>query len=225
MNRVIAVVEGQTEQTFVRDILAPQLAHQNIWLTAQLIGKRGHKGGIGEFSRAQNDILRLLKQDQTIIVTTMFDFYGMPLSWPGREAANNLPFEQKPLIVEQEIKKIITESFGSNLPKNRFIPYIQMHEYEALLFSKPSAISQVMNNQKALPELQRIYDEFQNPEKINDHPQTAPSKRITKIFPRFKKPIHGFIAVKKIPFELILDKCLHFRYWVEQLKEISQSYN
>lgn len=71
MNRVITIVEGETEQQFVKKILAPYLAQTNVFVTARLIGKPGHKGGIGNWPCAKKEICALLKQDQNIICTTM----------------------------------------------------------------------------------------------------------------------------------------------------------
>ncbi len=221
MNRIIAVVEGQTEQTFIRDILAPRLANQRIYITAQLIGRPGHKGGIGPFPRASADILRLIKQDRQLFVTTMFDFYGMPTTWPGRSEANNLPFEKRASHVEIAIYKKIAQELGDDFQPNRFIPYVQMHEYEALLFSMPSAITRVMNSNSALSILEEIKDQFKNPEAINDSPETAPSKRLARIFPKFRKPIHGVSIAKKIPFEILLDECSHFQCWIQRLEKLT----
>ena len=104
MNRVVAVVEGQTEQGFVRDVLAPLLATKNIYMTARLVGKPGHKGGDCRYTRAKRDILLLLRQEADTVVTTMFDFYALPDSWPGRTAARQAPFAQKASIVETAVK-------------------------------------------------------------------------------------------------------------------------
>src|SRR5260221_5145423 len=72
--RVIAVVEGHTEQPFVREVLAPWLGDRRVYMSARLVGKPGQKGGVGEYTRAKKDIVALLKQPGTL-VTTMFDFY------------------------------------------------------------------------------------------------------------------------------------------------------
>lgn len=39
------IVEGQTEQTFVRELLAPHLGHHGVFAVPRLVGKPGHKGG------------------------------------------------------------------------------------------------------------------------------------------------------------------------------------
>jgi len=83
--QIYIIVEGQTEQTFVRDILAPHMAHKGIYLSAALIGKPGHKGGNISFDRAKTDIGNFLRQRQDIYISTMFDFYRIDNEWPGRD--------------------------------------------------------------------------------------------------------------------------------------------
>jgi hypothetical protein len=82
MVRVHVLVEGQTEETFVKSVLQAHLDQYEICLFPRLIGKPGHKGGIGEYPRARRDILTTLKQDAGAFCTTMFDYYAMPDSWP-----------------------------------------------------------------------------------------------------------------------------------------------
>ena len=67
---VVIIVEGQTEQTFVKYVLAPEMASKNIFLHPALIGKPGQKGGGIRFDRAKNDIGVFLKQRPNIYVYT-----------------------------------------------------------------------------------------------------------------------------------------------------------
>ena len=90
---IYIVVEGQTEQTFVRDVLAPQMADKGIYLHPVLIGKPGHKGGDFRFDRAKNDIGNFLRQRTDTYVSTMFDFIRIDSKWPGRaEVRRYIPF-------------------------------------------------------------------------------------------------------------------------------------
>src|SRR5271165_4450886 len=95
MSRVLAVVEGQTEQAFVRDMLAPSLAARGVYLSARVVGRPGHKGGDCRYERVRRDVLVLLRQEFDTVVTTMFDFYALPNSWPGRAEAKKLPHQAK----------------------------------------------------------------------------------------------------------------------------------
>lgn len=214
MSRVIAVVEGQTEQAFVRGVLAPWLGTRNVFLSPCLVGKPGRKGGVGPYLRAKMDILNLLKQESDTIVTTMFDFYGMPTNWPRRDEAAQALHDQKASIVEDALKTDINLAFQGRLDPRRFIPYVQMYEFEALLFSKPEKIAEVVGKPKLTQHLQDIRNGFDCPEQINDDPSTAPSKRIARFFPKYQKLLHGSIAAERIGIEVMLAECPHFQDWL-----------
>jgi hypothetical protein len=218
MNRVLAVVEGQTEQTFVREVLAPVLAVCGVYLTARLVGKPGHKGGVGRYERARKDFVALLKQEEGTIVTSMFDYYGMPESWPGRRRANRVRHDQKARIVEGAIKEDIARTLGRTFDQRRLMPYVQMHEFESLLFSEPSALGRVMREPESAQQLQQMRDEFETPEEINDNPVTAPSKRIERLFPSYRKALHGILAAERIALEVMRSECPHFHDWLTALE-------
>lgn len=220
MSRVIAVVEGQTERTFIQSVLAPWLGYRGVVLSARLVGKPGSKGGATSFRRAQNDMLSLLKQESDTYVTTMFDFYGMPEEWPGRGEAKRLSHHNKAPHVEQAIKDTVLAEFESGIDRRRLFPYIQMHEFEALLFSEPSALSHVMLDPHAEKKLRAIRDRFNTPEQINDSPITAPSKRISRLFQNYRKPLHGLLASRKITIEVMRKECPHFGEWVAAMEEL-----
>ena len=146
----------------------------------------------------------------------MFDFYGMPDSWPGRKEAKSLPHDQKAPKVETALAQDIVKSLPNIDPK-RFIPYVQMYEFEALLFTRPAVIGEISGNKKIIPVLQKVRDNVQTPEHINDGPETAPSKQIISQFKGYNKVLYGSIAAKRISVKDIVACCPHFRYWIEQL--------
>ncbi len=222
MNRVIAVVEGVTEQTFIKTVLAPQLALQGVLITARLVGKPGHKGGVGEFDRARRDIVAVLRQETAVFCTTMFDYYGMPYSWPQRSLASSVPFEKKAALVEEAILQAVAQAMGKDFHLSRFIPYVQMHEFEALLFSDPDILAQAMHLSHKVTELHKIEADFDSPEMINDHFETAPSKRLEKLFPSYNKVIDGTLAAQRISLSSMRQKCLHFAAWLTKLEELGK---
>ncbi len=221
MSRVVAVVEGRTEQVFVRDVLAPHLAEHGVYLTARLVGKPGRKGGVGEYKRARKDFLALLKQERETPVTSMFDFYGMPESWPGRRNAKGAPQDRKAQIVEEAIREDVAGVVGGRFDARRFLPYVQLHEYEALLFSQPSALSQVTRAPDFENRLQTMRDEFRTPEEIDDDLESAPSKRIKKLFPYYNKTLHGILAAKRTTIGTMRSQCPHFDEWVTALNRLA----
>ena len=220
MSRVLAVVEGQTEQAFVRDLLAPSLAARGVYLSARVVGRPGHKGGDCRYSRVRRDMLVLLRQESDAVVTTMFDFYALPNSWPGRTKAKRLPHNAKAASVESAVKEDITSELGTSFDPSRFCPYIQMHEFESLLFSSPQTVCEVLRSPGSANEIQAIRDEFESPEEINDNAQTAPSKRLLQVFGDYRKRLHGLIAAKKMGLEIMRDQCPHFAQWITLLESM-----
>jgi hypothetical protein len=216
MSKVIAVVEGATEQTFVREVLAPWLWNASrVELVASAAGKPGKKGG-NSYGKVKRDIINHLRNPHFAVVTTFFDFYGMPPKWPGRTEARKKSHANKPLTVEKAIRDDIESDVGTELiPK--LLPYIQMHEFEALLFSEPAALSEVMRNEASEEKLIAIRREFGTPEEINDSPETAPSKRVESIFRFYRKPLHGVLAAKRITIDKMTSECPHFKQWVTAL--------
>ena len=222
MSRVIAVVEGQTEQDFVRDLLSPWLAAKGVYIFPRLVGKPGHKGGVGEYERARRDILLLLKQEQGTTITTMYDFYGMPDSWPGRSQAKTVALQDKPKIVERAIKEDIASRMGPSFDDQRIHPYVQMHEFEALLFSRPATICETLLSLESEPVILAIRKTFSTPEDIDDNPETAPSKRLLRVFPGYQKRLHGLIAVKRMGIDPLLSECPHFSQWIHTMRGLGE---
>ena len=219
MVRVYVLVEGQTEETFVKSVLQPHFNGRDIYLFPRLIGKPGHRGGIGEYPRARRDILHTLKQDAGAFCTTMFDYYGMPDSWPDREAARHKPLAEKPATIEDAILADISNELVEGYNCVRCIPYVQMHEFEALLFSSPKLLADGLELRNE-SEVQRIRDQFQSPEEINDSQQTAPSKRIRGLNAGYSKVTDGVLISQKIGLNAMRAECPHFNEWIEKLQTL-----
>lgn len=224
MIRVHVLVEGQTEETFVRNVLLPHLLPLQVYLYPRQFGKPGHRGGIGEYQRARRDILTTLKQDTIAFCTTLFDYYGMPDSWPQREATRKKSFAEKPVTIEQAMLSDVVSALGQGFDACRFIPYVQMHEFEALLFSDPSSLA----NGLELPndtEIWHIRSGFQSPEEINDCQETAPSKRILRLNSGYSKVTDGVMISQKIGLPTIRSQCAHFNEWIRRLESLAESSN
>jgi hypothetical protein len=220
MIRVHVLVEGQTEETFVKSVLQPYFNQHETYLYPRLLGKPGHKGGIGEYARARQDILIMLKQDAGVFCTTMFDYYGMPNSWPNRETARQRPFAERPGVIEQAILVDISAVLGGSFNCARLIPYVQMHEFEALLFSDPKLLADGL----ALADdaaVRGIRDHFDSPEEINDSHQAAPSKRILGLKPGYAKVLDGVRISQKIGLTTMRTQCPHFNEWIGKLEALA----
>jgi len=218
MNRVRVLVEGQTEQDFIRYILKPYFDTRQVYLHAV---KLRRQGGITRYAKAKDVIVRSLKEDAALICTTMVDFYGMPADWPGRDQANLcLSCAEKADIVEGGILKDIAGHLGNSFNPNRLRPYVQMHEFEALLFSSPATLAESLGIEKSIPAFMAIRNEFSNPEEINDDYDKCPSRQIEGVFQGFKKTINGITAASRIGLEKMRQECPHFNEWITKLEDI-----
>lgn len=222
MNKVeiYIVTEGQTEQTFVRDVLAPYMGYKGIYLHPSLIGKPGHKGGDVRFSRAKDDIGAFLRQRNDTYISTMFDYFRINKEWPGLSdiQGKTLTFEQKAKIVEDATMKEIMNAFPQYNPEKRFIPYIQMHEFEALLFSDAPILAE--RAEINLGQIQEILNEYNNPEEINDDPAKAPSKQLETLKHNYRKIALGKEITEAIGIQNIRAKCRHFDNWLRKFEAL-----
>jgi hypothetical protein len=226
MARLFINVEGETEETFVNEILAPYLYKQGYMnVSARLIGnarKRDRRGGIRSWSSVRSDILKHLKEDTGCLVTTMVDYYGLPQAganaWPGREEAGKLSFAKKVIHMENAILCDICEELGHGFDSRRFIPFVIMHEFEGLLFSDCEGFSREICRPELATDFQAIRDQFASPEEINDSPFTAPSKRVERLVPGYAKPLLGTLAALEIGLSSIRKECPHFNDWISRLE-------
>lgn len=216
MKRVLILVEGQTEEKFVNEVLAPHLARFDKWpeatclCTKRVQGRRAYRGGIGTYLQVKRDIQRLL-QSNPDQVTTLIDYYGLPSDFPGYHAA-----QSKMRSVERV--QCIEETFAADIGDARFIPNLAVHEFEAFLFSNPEMIADVLIDASLGPKFIRIAEGFSSPEDIDDSPETAPSKRIVALCPGYEKPLHGPIIAQKIGLPTIRARCSHFNEWLKRLE-------
>lgn len=226
MARLLIHVEGETEETFVNEILRQHLRDVGYSsVSARIVGNarlRDRRGGIRAWSAVRNDILNHLREDPQCLSTTMVDYYALPPSgnriWPGRAEANHLSFPMKAAAVENALLTDICNELGDSFNPRRFIPYVMMHEFEGLLFSDCARFGDGIGCPELAPKFQGIRDQFRTPEEINDSPITAPSKRVLSLVPGYQKPLFGTIAVLAIGLEAIRRECPHFRDWLERLE-------
>ena len=228
MARLLIHVEGQTEETFVNAVLGPRLYEVGYsGISARLMGnarQRSRRGGVRSWPAVRKGIVNHLREDSGRIVSTMVDYYGLPQggqrAWPGRAEASQLPFPKKASTIEGLLLDDICGQMGSGFDANRFVPYVMMHEFEAMLFSDCAAFARGIGSPDLAPSLQAIRDEFDSPEEIDDSPITAPSKRIATLVPAYQKPIQGTFAIQEIGLDTISAECPHFRAWLERLESL-----
>lgn len=216
MRRVYIICEGQTEENFIKEVLAPYFDPQIVAIQPLLVDK---KGGALSYDRVKDFILKLAKADSTAYITTMFDYYALDTNFPSHNQLNaSWDIYKKVAHLEIEFGNDINSNLP-NTPNDRFIPYIQPHEFESLLFSDINEIVKAdpeWNQREALiSSLSRIVKQYPNPEEINNSPDTSPSHRLIEILnlPKYRKVLHGTAIAKNIGIENIRQKCKHFDEW------------
>jgi hypothetical protein len=124
--------------------------------------------------------------------------------------------------IEQAVKAdIVAEVPGNFRPDLRFLPYLQLHEYEGLLFSDPVAFARGIYQPNLAGPFQRIRAAFPTPEDIDDGPDSAPSKRVLDLHSGYRKPLLGILAALQVGVEVMRQECPHFRGWIEQLAALA----
>ena len=223
MIRLNLVVEGQTEETFVRDILATHLSKQGVFPYSRSVetgrkSQRIYRGGLINYDKAKKDIQLWIKQDKRpeAYFTVMFDLYRLPPSFPGYAIAKEkADLYKRVVFLEEELRKDIGH------PYDKFIPYIQLYEFEAILFSDPKKIGyNFPDSASQITKLVEIRANFNSPEQIND--ENPPSKRILSLFPNYQKVDSGSIIALDIGLETIRKECPHFNEWITKLEALSE---
>ena len=223
MARLLVHVEGQTEESFVNEVLRGHLATWGYHsVGARIVGNvrlRERRGGIRVWPSVKKDIVNHLREDQHCIATTMVDYYGLPQTWPGRvQSAALRSIEEKARVVQDAIRDEVVAEMGPSFDAGRFVPFLVMHEFEGLLFSDCAAFSRGIGRPDLESSFREIREHFVTPEEINDSPITAPSKRVRNLLPGYEKPLLGVLAVLEIGLAGIRNECPHFDEWMRQLE-------
>ena len=202
MIRLAIVVEGQTEEEFVKSVLADHLRQIGVEPIPILLG--------GDVTAA-----RLTKHMADScwnfdFVTSLVDFYGF--SGKGNRTVEEL---------EQHLNIGIQTRVGPRWDQRKVVPYVQKHEFEGLLFSDVNAFrAATYASEESISQLSKVRSRFPTPEDINDDPNTAPSKRIANAIPSYRKRLNGPPVAKEIGLDVIREECPRFHEWVGRLESL-----
>jgi len=218
--RLYITVEGPAEKAFADQALTPHFANYNIEVKPRVVltnRKLGKRGGILDFTKIQGDLIRLMSQDRhpEARFTTMIDFYALPPEFPGWGEARrrNGPVERV---------RVLEQALQAQFGDARFLPYIQLHEFEALLYCDLSQLQRrLTGSEHGIVALQRETGHLQ-PEEINEGAHTAPSKRIINHLPVYErsKVRVGAPAAAAIGLSALRSKCPHFNDWLTRLEQL-----
>lgn len=218
MKRVIIICEGETEKEFCNTILMPYFAKKDLFLQSPLIKKS--MGGIVKWSELKKQITLHLKNDSKAFVTTLIDYYGLYSKynfpkWNEAEKQSDKNIRMK--MLEQGMRESIDDSV-----RFRFIPYMQLHEFEGLLFNEIDIFHEQIpaNELVGVDELTQTFKQYSNPEMINNNRKTSPSHRLERIILGYNKIVYGNILAEAIGLEKIRAKSPRFNNWIKKLEDL-----
>ncbi len=219
MNRIVFIVEGDTEIQFVENQIIPYLQEKcgyHTPMNAQKITtnkKKNCKGGNVGIEYLRNEIRKIAASGDTFI-TTLLDFFRLP---------NDFPNYTTDKTKVTEIEQGLTATMTHIVSHNRFLPYIQLHEVEALMFIKVEGFELFIDEDRQRQELQNIIAQYPNPEDINGGSATAPSKRLEKIFPTYNKVAYSGLVFDELSIDEIRNKCHRFNSWLNNIENKLQN--
>ncbi|HNX02318.1 MAG TPA: DUF4276 family protein [Candidatus Cloacimonas sp.] len=217
-------VEGQSEEVFVNQVIAPYLLNFNIFTDCRCVQTsfdiktgRKYKGGLGSYIKFKREICVALNQftSSKERFSTFIDLYGLPSSFPAYNIA-----KQATTGIQQV--KILEEAISKDLNDNRVIPYIQLYEFETIILCEPQKLSLAyINNSSKIQKLIKSIAGME-PEEINNGAATAPSKRIKRFIPEYNKVFATSQVTPNIELSLIRKRCPHFNEWLTKLEAIGK---
>jgi hypothetical protein len=219
MTRLNITAEGFSEERFVADILRPHLLNFNIYTEVRKVltnRKLRKRGGVVSYIKFKNDIIQWFRECPDVYHTTFIDLYGLSTDFPGHQDTKHLP----PYNRIEEMENLMAKDL--DFPK--FIPYIQLHEYETLLFADTETMQNWLSLYNKLPDgcfakIRKSVLDF-NPELINENVETSPSKRILNLCKNYDKVDNGILIVKEIGLNKLRTECKHFADWITRLEKL-----
>lgn len=226
MKFLCVLCEGKTELLFCKEVLQLYFLNRGVIVLPRCLmtnRKQNKRGGITSYAQVITDLGLMIKQygdteNGNHWFTTMFDLYALPCEFPKyNETTNRAPYD-KVKIIEEAFANDVVAKYSLN--ERRFIPYIQLHEFEALVLCNIEYLKtnypQAKENLDSLAQtITQRYDG--NAELVDNGASTAPSKRIIKALEgeyHYNKPQSGKEATMKMGIDALRNKCPHFASWI-----------
>ncbi len=224
MMRLYVLVEGQTEEQFVKAVLAPHLQGRGILVLAIVVetsrdaSGRKRRGG-GHWKHWHRDLQRLTAEHSGADVrfTTLFDLYGLPDDFPDLdEQINDSNTVHRADNLTAAMARVVND--------HRVLPYLQRHEFEALVLTGLDVLERLLDAPGDLNGLAALRAQLGGaaPEDINDGKDSAPSKRLRQLIPSYRKTVHGPLVVEGIGLETMRGACPRFDAWVTKLEALGE---
>jgi hypothetical protein len=197
MKRLGISTEGATEREFVNRVLRPYLTQFGLNTTA--IDLRGNIS----LDKISGILPALFGSFD--LVSTLYDYYG----FKGRGQRT---------VVELENAILQLASIDH---QQRFVPYVQQYEFEALLFAVPAqSVEWLEGTALSLATMQEAVRQCGSPELVNDSVETSPSHRMHALFSGYDKKLHGPEIIELAGLAEIRAHCPRFHAWLRHLEAL-----
>lgn len=220
MRPLLVVVEGYTEESVVKKVLAPHLLAHGVVATPIVVttsrSKQGNKrkGGGSNWELWRNDIHKLWGDPRPELrVTTLLDLYALPKNFPELE-------RHKALHNTAQRCDKLERAMAADINERRFIPYIQRHEIESLVLAALPSLEKLLDTKAAREGLEKLKADIRDfaPEDVNDGSLTAPSRRLKQFIAGYEKDVHGPLAIEDAGLPRLRVLCPRFGTWLEKLE-------
>jgi hypothetical protein len=218
MKRIIIICEGPTEQVFCERTLYPYFFERGYYIQAPTI--KHSRGGIVKWETLKKQIETHLISEPGAFVTTFIDYYGLyqKYSFPDWEIAERtIERNSRMDILESGMRMDVADHL-----RNRFLSYLQLHEFEGLLFNDINVFYEHIPAADLVnqDELRSVFQLYENPEMINNNIETSPSHRLMRIISGYNKIVYGDILAEAIGLERIMQKSPRFNAWILKLSQL-----
>ena len=224
--RLLLYVEGLTEELFVRRVLRRHLAPFQVRVEEPILavtthGPRARRGGFVNWPAIEADLrsIFLSKPDPNLRFSTLLDVYAMPPGVPGYPGTAESGHRSAQQVGE------IESAWSRHFREPRFVPYLQRHEFEALVIANPDALARIFpQHREALEQLIRPALAGRTAEDVNDGRTTHPSARLAQAIPEYRerKASYGFFAVAEAGLPSVRARCPRFDAWLRRWEEWAQ---
>jgi hypothetical protein len=217
MRKLHILVEGQTEEVIVNNVIGPYLSGEDLYVTTSILktkppagGYPAHKGGASSWAKILREIRLLLGDTSTRMLTTLIDYYGFPYDAPG--------MADRPIGSPYARVEHVESALADAVDSGRFLPHLVLHEIEAWVLADCSRLADLLGNSSEATRLAQVVATESGPEMVNDGTDTAPSKRIKDIYPAYIKTLYGPLAIADIGLDEIRRQCPHADRWLNAIE-------
>jgi Domain of unknown function (DUF4276) len=220
MRRLHILVEGQTEEIVVREVIAPYFTGPDsgitwsIHTTKRPAGGPAFKGGLSRWPRLHRELEMLLRDSSITLLTTLLDYYAFPDDAPGMaDRPHGSPYDRI-----GHVERALTGAVGGR----RFLPHLVLHETEAWVLAGCDLLGELMADPVGAAALAGVVRHANGLELVDDGPSTAPSKRILDRYPRYRKTIDGPLVIADLGPDRIRQSCPHADQWFTAIETALQ---